>query len=134
MVLFSPTFTTIKFALLFFYRRVFFVQQRWLRIAWWANLTYLIVWVFGATGFYLFQCWPVQWYYLRYYPKLHVPTPGGIQGQCNATTVINVGIPLIFNLLSDLGLLLLPVTAIFKLHVAARKKVAIAGIFGVGVL
>jgi hypothetical protein len=62
MVFTAPTFTWIKLTLLFFYRRLFLVSQTWLKIAWWANLVYVLLWLFGATGFYLFQCWPVQWY------------------------------------------------------------------------
>jgi hypothetical protein len=56
MVLTGPTFTFIKLTLLFFYRRICLVNQKWLRIAWWAILVYVILWFFGATGFYLFQC------------------------------------------------------------------------------
>ena len=134
MVLFSPTFTSIKLALLFFYRRVFLVHQRWLYIAWWANLIYLLLWVFGATGFYLFQCWPVGWYWNRYFERYGKPTPGNMHGQCNATTVEHVAMPVIFSLISDIALLLLPVTAIMKLQIDLKKKLAIAGIFSIGAL
>ena len=132
MVLFSSALTAIKLSLLFFYRRVFLVNQRWLKIAWWANLGYIILWVIGSTGFYLFQCWPVQWYYIRYYEKAHMPTPGNMHGQCNATKVENVAIPVIFSLFSDVALLLLPVTTILKLQMELKRKIAIAGIFAVG--
>jgi hypothetical protein len=56
MVLTGPTYTFIKLTLLFFYRRIFLDNQKWLRIAWWAILVYVILWFFGAIGFYLFQC------------------------------------------------------------------------------
>ena len=56
----GPTFTCIKLTLLLFYRRIFLVNQRWLRIAWWANMVYVMLWFVGATGFYLLQCQPVQ--------------------------------------------------------------------------
>ena len=134
MVLASPTFLCIKLSLLFFYRRLFLVNQKWLRIAWWANLVYILFWAFGATGFYIFQCWPVQWYWMRYYPRYHVKAPDGMNGQCNATTVQNVALPLIFGLISDFALLLLPITAIVKLQISHPKKVGLAGIFSVGLM
>ena len=132
MVLQGPTFTFIKLSLLFLYRRLFLVHQKWLRIAWWVNLIYVLLWGLGATVFYLFQCWPVGWYWLRFY-KQHDPTYPG-DGQCNSTSVQHVALPLIFGLISDVALLFLPLTAISKLHVSRQKKIGLAGIFGVGLL
>ena len=132
MVLQGPCLTFIKLSLLFLYRRLFLVHQKWLRIAWWANLIYVLAWAFGATGFYLFQCWPVQWYWLRYYRKFD-PTYTKT-GQCDATTVQHVALPLIFGLISDIALLFLPITAIAKLQITRQKKVGLAGIFGIGAL
>ena len=134
MVFSGPTFTFIKLSLLFFYRRLFLVNQKWLRIMWWANLVYVILWFFGTTGFYIFQCWPVQYYWLRYYQRYGVESPNAIRGQCNATTVQHVAMPLIFGLVSDVALLLLPIAAILKLQISPKKKVGLAGIFSVGVL
>ena len=134
MVLTGATFTCIKLALLFFYRRIFLVNQKWLRIAWWSILAYVVLWFFGATGFYLFQCWPVQWYWIRYYQRYHVQSPGPVQGQCNATTVAHVAMPLIFSLISDVAVLLLPITTIVKLQISREKKLGLAAIFSVGLL
>ncbi|KAL8820590.1 MAG: hypothetical protein Q9191_007482 [Dirinaria sp. TL-2023a] len=134
MVLQGPTFTFIKLSLLFLYRRLFLVHQKWLRIAWWANLIYILLWAFGATGFYLFQCWPVQWYWLRYYQKFQTDPPYHRTGQCNATTVQHVALPLVFGLISDVAMLCLPITAILKLQVSTKKKLGLAAIFGVGTL
>ncbi|KAL8714471.1 MAG: hypothetical protein Q9220_001804 [cf. Caloplaca sp. 1 TL-2023] len=135
MVLQGPTFTAIKLSLLFLYRRLFLVHQKWLRIAWWANLVYIVLWAFGATGFYLFQCWPVGWYWNRYYERFQTDPPyTGGTGQCNATTVQHVATPLIFGLVSDVALLCLPITAILKLQITNRKKIGLAAIFGVGIL
>jgi len=38
-----------------------------------------------------------------------------MQGQCNATTIAHVVMPLIFGLISDVAILLLPIAAIIKL-------------------
>ena len=135
MVMQGPTLTAIKLSLLFLYRRLFLVNQKWLRIAWWANLIYILLWTFGATGFYLFQCWPVSWYWNRYYERYQTFSPyTGELGQCNATTVQHVAIPLLFSLISDIALLCLPITAILKLRISTKRKVGLAAIFGIGTL
>ena len=134
MVLTSPTFTLIKLSLLFFYRRLFLVNQKWLRIVWWINLLYILIWVFGATGFYLFQCWPVEWYWIRYYARYHIVPPGGMLGQCNATTVQHVALPPIFGLVSDIGILLLPIAPILHLQISRIKRLGVAAIFSVGLV
>jgi hypothetical protein len=134
MVFTGSTFTCIKLALLFFYRRLFLVNQKWLRIAWWINLVYVILWLFGSTGFYLFQCWPVQWYFMRYYSRYHRPAPYPITGQCKATNVTNVSRPLIFGLISDIAILLLPVFTISQLQMSRFKKFGLSGIFSLGLL
>lgn len=132
MVFVGPTITCIKLSLLFFYRRLFLVNQKWLIIAWWANMVYAILWFFGSTGFYIFQCWPVQFYWTRYHNRYHVGPV--VEGQCNATTVHNVALPLILSLISDVAVLLLPVAAILKLQISRKRKLGLATIFSVGVL
>lgn len=132
MLLTGPTFTFIKLALLYFYRRLFLVNQLWLKYAWWANLVYVILWLIGATGYYLFQCWPPQWYFMQYYHRYNRPPPYPISGQCNATTVTNVSIPLIFGLLSDVMILVLPVATIYRLQMTNKAKIGLSLIFSVG--
>ncbi|KAF2233500.1 hypothetical protein EV356DRAFT_503586 [Viridothelium virens] len=134
MVLTGPTFTFIKLTLLYFYRRLFLVNQKWLKVAWWGNVIYVLLWFFGASGFYIFQCWPVQWYYMRYYSRYHVPPPYSIEGQCNATTVIHVAIPLIFGIVSDVAILLLPLVTISQLRMARKTKFGLVGVFSIGVI
>lgn len=134
MVFTAPTFTWIKLTLLCFYRRLFLVSQKWLRIAWWANIVYVALWLVGATGFYLFQCWPVQWYFMRYYSRYQRPSPYHITGQCNATNVTNVSRPLIFGLVSDVAILLLPVFAILRLQMSRSKKIGLCCVFSIGVI
>ena len=40
--------------------------------------------------------------------------------------------PLIFSLISNVALLLLPIAAIWNLHVSLKKKLGLAAIFSVG--
>jgi len=136
MVLQAPTFLFIKLSLLFLYRRLFLVHQKWLRIAWWANIVYAGLWAFGSISFYVFQCWPVQWYWMRYYQRFqsHSGPPFTGTGQCHATTVQHVALPPVFGLVSDVALLFLPLTAILKLQISQKKKLGLAGIFSVGTM
>ncbi|KAI1460857.1 hypothetical protein F4805DRAFT_477974 [Annulohypoxylon moriforme] len=134
MVLMCSFFVCIKMTLLFFYRRLFLVSNRSLRIFWWVNFVYIILWFFGGTAFYLFQCKPVEWYFLQYYEKSHKPVPGGKQGQCDATSVLHVSLPVIFSLISDVGLLALPIWAISKLRLDKTKKRGLMVVFGIGLV
>jgi hypothetical protein len=134
MVFTPSTFTWIKLTLLFFYRRIFLVNQKWLRIAWWTNIVYVVLWLIGSTGFYLFQCWPVQWYFMRYYFKYNREPPYPITGQCRATNTTNVSRPLIFGLVSDVAILLLPIFSISRLQMSLNKKIGLSGVFSIGVI
>ncbi|KAK4248351.1 hypothetical protein C7999DRAFT_40490 [Corynascus novoguineensis] len=134
MVLMSSFFVCIKITLLFFYKRLFLVSSSRLRIFWWANLIYVVLWFFGGTGFYLFQCQPVQWYFMQHYERFGKPVPGGMTGQCDAQKVTNVALPVIFSLISDLGLLVLPIAAIWNLRLSRWKKIGLFAVFGIGLL
>ncbi|OTB11375.1 hypothetical protein K445DRAFT_26733 [Daldinia sp. EC12] len=134
MVLMGSFFTSIKMTLLFFYRRLFLVANNKLRIFWWVNFVYVVLWFFGATGFYLFQCKPVQWYFIQYFARFHKPVPGNLKGNCDATSVLHVALPPIFSLVSDIGLLLLPISAISQLRLNKNKKRGLMVVFGIGIL
>ncbi|KAI0536473.1 hypothetical protein GGR58DRAFT_514519 [Xylaria digitata] len=135
MVLMGSFFLCIKMTLLFFYKRLFLVSNPRLRIFWWANFIFVILWFIGATGFYLFQYRPVQWYFMRYYVRFPHPGKnnlGNLKGQCDATAVLNVSLPVVFSLISDIGLLILPIWAVSTLHVNKPKKLGLLIVFGVG--
>ncbi|KAI2783995.1 hypothetical protein F4815DRAFT_441652 [Daldinia loculata] len=134
MVLMGSFFTSIKMTLLFFYRRLFLVANKKLRIFWWVNFVYVVLWFFGATSFYLFQCKPVRWYFIQYFSRYHKPVPGNIIGNCDATSVLHVALPPIFSLVSDLGLLLLPISAISQLRLNKHKKRGLMVVFGIGLI
>jgi hypothetical protein len=139
MVMMASFFLSIKMTLLFFYRRLFLMANPnpRLRLFWWGNLVFIILWFFGATGFYLFQCQPVQWYFMRYYlrfPHDDENNPSNLHGQCDATIVLNVSLPIIFSLISDILLLLLPLWAVSKLRVNKTKKRGLLTVFGVGAI
>lgn len=133
-VLTGPCFLAIKISLLWFYRRTFLVHQRWLLIAWWINVVYIILWGIGSTFFYILQCIPPQYYWQRLYALFKIPPPSPVSGQCNSDTAVLVALPLIFSLISDFGILLLPVTTVSRLQMGIRRKVGLIALFSVGLL
>jgi hypothetical protein len=134
MVLMSSFFVCIKMTLLLFYKRLFLCSSPALRIFWWTNIGYIGLWFFGSTSFYVFQCRPVQWYFLQYYNKYKHPVPGDVHGQCDATTVVHVAMPMVFSLVSDVALLVLPLWAISKLRVDRKKRFGLMAVFGIGLV
>lgn len=57
-----------------------------------------------------------------------------MNGQCNATNVLHVSLPLIFSLISDIGLLLLPLSAISQLKLNKSTKRGLMAVFGIGLV
>ena len=134
MILTGPTFTFIKLSILFFYRRILRLSQNWLNVAWWVNVVYVILWFFGSTGFYVFQCWPVQWYYMQYYQHYDRQPPYPIHGECKATSTMHVALPVIFGLFSDIMVLALPMATIFQLRVSKKSKIGLTLVFSIGIM
>lgn len=130
----GPCFLAIKLCLLFFYRRIFLVNQRWLRIFWWTNLVYAVLWFIGSTLYYILQCLPVSYYWERLYQRFHVSPAYPVHGQCDAATTAQVALPLIFSLISDFALLFLPLFTLAKLHMSLKRKVALLALFSLGFL
>ncbi|KAL2045827.1 hypothetical protein ABVK25_012032 [Lepraria finkii] len=130
----GPCFAGIKISLLWYYRRTFLVHQKWLYIAWWINLVYIVLWTIGSTLFYMVQCLPPDYYWKRLYHLLKIPPPSPIHGQCNSATPTLVALPLIFSLISDIGVLLLPVVTLARLHTRMRRKIGLMIIFSLGAL
>jgi hypothetical protein len=124
-------FLTIKLSILFFYRRLFFVD-RWFRIVWWANLVYAILWFVGSTAFYIFQCTPVKYYWTRLEVAIeHPATP--IVGKC-VSSIASIGTPIMLNTISDLAILLLPVPILFKLQTSLQKQIRLVLLFSLGLV
>ncbi|PYH44043.1 uncharacterized protein BP01DRAFT_343296 [Aspergillus saccharolyticus JOP 1030-1] len=122
----GPSLFATKLALLFYYRRLFVIYQRWIRIAWWSNLIYVSLWVVGSTTFYIFQCLPANYYWERVDPSSTIT-----HGACPHSTNI-IGVPLILNILSDVTILLLPVITVSTLQMRMARKLGLAAVFSVG--
>ena len=112
----------IKFSILFFYRRLFPVNK--LRIATFALLgTIAALWITSALASIL-PCTPVSYNWDR------TQQGGHCLGNRGAFT-IGVSVP---NIVTDVLILLLPLPVIWKLQTHFKKKVALCGIFSLGLL
>lgn len=113
-----------KISLLLFLYRIFRVNFKF-RIASWVIGVVLVVWSMVSFLLKIFSCHPVKanWDFLVYidpkthcYPKSYDVT--NMQGFCNIIT--------------DFGLLLLPVPMLWRLQMNLKKKLGIAFVFSTG--
>lgn len=132
-ILQSSCLLCIKLSLLFFYRRIFLVSQKWLKVCWWINVIYAVLWTIGSIFFFLFQCKPVGYYWNRLYLSMHVPPPFPVSGSC-PNQVQQISGPLITSLISDVMILLLPIATLLHLQISKRRKIGLLIIFSFGTL
>jgi len=125
---------TVKVALLYLYRRIFLVNQRWLKITWWGNFAYVVIWFFASIFFYIFQCSPVNWYWDRFELLVDPQAPHNPRAFCSPVTKNAITATLSLNLVSDIALLLLPGVTIATLHISSRKKLGLGVVFGFGLI
>lgn len=123
----GPSMLATKIALLLWYRRLFIVQQLWLRIFWWINMVYIVLWAIGSTVSYMFSCVPIQYYWER------IDHTSTVHGICRNTTTAD-GLPLILDLISDAAIMALPIATIATLQMPLARKVALMIVFSVGLM
>ncbi|KAL9082584.1 MAG: hypothetical protein Q9159_006305 [Coniocarpon cinnabarinum] len=127
-------FLFIKLALLHYYRKIFLVQQRALKITLWLNAIYIILWAVGVFFFYLFTCIPVSYEWERYgsfvsYGNQHAKC---IHIQPNPHILSTVLIVGILGLLSDVAIILIPMFMLRTLHMSRKRKFGLILLFSVG--
>ena len=110
------------------------MNQKWLRLFWWINLVYAVLWFIGSILYYISQCLPVDYYWERLYPRFHVQPPYRLQGECRAATPAQVALPLIFSLISDFALLSIPIITLARMQMSLRRKIALIALFLLGLL
>lgn len=130
-VLNGSCFLAIKLSILYTYRRLFLVNQRWLKIAWWANVIYAVLWAIGSTLFYILQCGPVDYYWNRMYLVAQIKTSSSLNGHCESNQA-KIAASLITSTISDFAILLLPVSVLWNLQISTRKKVRLVLLFSLG--
>ena len=124
----GPSLFSTKIALLLYYRRLFLVNQTWLKITWWANLVFVVLWALGITLFYILQCSPVNWYWERLNPSTNIK-----HGTC-VESLHKIGTPLALSTASDFTILLMPILTVFSLKINTKRKLGLAAVFSVGFL
>ena len=105
-----------KLSVLFLFRRIFTMFNSNFRIAWWINLLFL------------FPCWTVPCFTL-----LGITVA---RKDLRNSDISSIGTPTIacFNALSDLMVLLLPLWSVSKLRLPRQQKIALCGVFAVGMM
>ncbi|RAH67795.1 uncharacterized protein BO66DRAFT_393525 [Aspergillus aculeatinus CBS 121060] len=121
----GPSMLATKIALLLYYRRLFIVQQIWLRIFWWTNMVYVVLWAIGSTISYALSCVPASYYWERFDPQ------STMHGTCHNTTTADA-LPLIMDLVSDVAILVLPIATIATLQMPLARKIGLIIVFSVG--
>lgn len=123
-LLYGPVTFCAKLSLFLLYYRLF-ARHRWMR-----NLVYLGIGASGAS----YLATMIVFGYLCLPRRGHGWIETVLSSRCKKQFVVTGYFRGPFNVLSDVYLLLLPLPAVWKLHLPLRKRIGIAGIFLTGSL
>ncbi|OAG04340.1 uncharacterized protein CC84DRAFT_1120685, partial [Paraphaeosphaeria sporulosa] len=118
LITYNLVLTTTKISILLQYRRVF--TTKWVQIACWANLAFVIGFSLWAMLGSIFACVPVQAFWTE--------QPGARCINKFAMFFTNAGV----NIFQDFLIFLLPIPVVQGLNLNKRQKIALIGIFAVG--
>jgi hypothetical protein len=107
----------IKLSVLFMYRRIFTLNEKWFRLAWWANFILI------------FPCYTVSSITLTAYQVANAQKFGANNISKYASYALGS-----VNAISDVLVLVLPVAMVVRLVLRPREKAAIIGIFMLGLV
>ena len=119
----APIMLTAKLSVLFQIKRIFTTMRK--ELVYWVVICSMIVNTLCYTGLFfaiIFECWPRE--------KIWKPY---VKGKCLNSNNINLASGPI-NLISDMETLLLPMWAIWHLHMPIKRKLAASAVFGVGAM
>ena len=105
-------------------------NQRWFKIAIWINGVYAIAWAIASTTELIFQCAPVAYFWQRF-AFLYGIHPPGVEGKC-LPQLVHLASPAIVSTVSDVGILVLPISALWGLKMNRRNKWGLIGLFSIG--
>ncbi|KAJ8116995.1 hypothetical protein OPT61_g1722 [Boeremia exigua] len=124
----------VKLSILYFYKTI--ASHRTLRHIVNGTIVFVGVYSFGAVMAAAFQCrkpsdaWNTEIYLAQFDPE---PNPSLPEVHCYDPTILFM-VTAALNLFSDLVILLIPVPVLLSLSVPLRQRLALVGIFSVGVL
>lgn len=114
--------TIVKASLLMLYRRIFSLRPTWFSIFWWINSGFVIGYFVYMAYRYTVQCSPL---------------PASTTWRNPAACPITVNHAMKMGWLNaaiDFAILLLPVRIVWTLHLPTKQKLAVTGMFGLGLL
>ena len=120
-VVYAPTILAAKLAILYIYRRVF-VPRRW-GIFDWTLRIFMVILIFFYLATFLVKIWECN-------PRERI-WDRSIPGKCvNVSSLLNASG--LFNTLTDIIILLIPVKSVWNLNMTTKRKVGVVGAFTVG--
>ena len=117
------TITLAKASVLMLYRRIFTLRARWFRIAWWANVLFLLSYYIGINLQTFLQCTPQS--------ISHFWNP---ESPCHPSGNAHVVVFGSWNALVDVTILVLPMRMVWSLQMSRKQKIAVSGIFLLGLM
>ncbi|KAL8672747.1 MAG: hypothetical protein Q9168_002801 [Polycauliona sp. 1 TL-2023] len=125
-ILYSPVISIIKSVILLQYIRIF-APNRTLNplmfFASWTLIALIISWNFACFWVSIFACSPVA----KFWDTLIT------DGKC-LDFALNILLTCMFNIITDVLILLLPARAVWRLQILTQKKFAIVSLFGIGLI
>lgn len=114
--------TTARLSLLFLYRRIFNLRLFWFRLAWWCCIVIVSLYCITLVVDDVVQCKTTPLHAGTTDLKLcwHRELQAAIMGYLNAAI--------------DLTILVLPIRMVWILQMERRQKMAIGGVFGLGLM
>ncbi len=120
---YAVTTALAKASVLMLYRRVFGLRARWFRIGWWANVVLIASYFIGINLQIFLQCAPQS--------ISHFWNP---EKPCRPSGNAHVVVFGCWNAFIDLTLVVLPVRVVWGLQMPRKQKIAVCGIFLLGLM
>ncbi|MCJ1246869.1 hypothetical protein MMC30_004078 [Trapelia coarctata] len=114
----------VKISILLLYRRIFATFHRGFRIALHITGAYVTAWALATLLTSIFQCWPLSYFWEQYTP--------GTSGSCIINSIAAEITVSILSTITDVVLVILPMTVIFKLQLSSGRKYKLAAVFSAG--
>ncbi|KAL8645896.1 MAG: hypothetical protein Q9210_006453, partial [Variospora velana] len=125
-VLQSPCLGLVKISILFFYRRVFTMRNRFFRYALYILGAYTALLTVATWVVAIVRCQPIHYFWDQAYLIEGVQQPYAVKGHCLKPRSQVLGF-LLTNTLSDVAVLILPALGLWNLQLSRAKKI---GLFG----
>ncbi len=117
-----PTLLCIKTSLILFYVRLF--PSKKFRLAGWIIFGFTLAWAIGAWLASLLECTPVSFFWDK-----------TIEGYCVPNPLITVGLTSgVVSCVGDLLIFAMPIPVLSRLQMNTKKKIALIGVFALGIL